>query len=126
MPKMRATPTVSRALAACLLCAACAAPPGDERPVPLTGTGRDEAGTDLRVVSTTGRDGSRILGITQGRTRACVGRYAEPTFAAPERSFPLSCGDGVEGRAVVRESRLGLGRTVRFTLSTGESGRARL
>ena len=118
-------PALSRALAACLLCAACAAPPA-ERPTPLTGTGRDEAGTDLHVVLTTGRDGSKILGITQGRTRACVGRYAEPTFAAPERSFPITCGDGVKGRAVVRESRLGLGRTVRFTLSTGETGRARL
>ena len=118
-------PGLSRVLAACLLCAACAAPPA-ERPTPLTGTGRDESGRGLRVVSTTGRDGSKILGITQGRTRACVGRYSEPTFATPERSFPITCDDGVEGRAVVREGRLGLGRTVRFTLSTGEIGRARL
>ena len=106
-----------RALLALSLVAACAqvAPP-----IPTAGTG-----PDVRAVETTGRTGLRVLGLTQGSIRACSGAYEPPTILSPVRTTDLSCTGGVTGTASVGPG-FGGGRTVRWQLETGESGRTPL
>jgi hypothetical protein len=79
----------------------------------------------MRAVETTGRTGQRVLGLTQGRLRACSGAYDPPTLASPWRTTDLACTGGVRGEATVGPDLLG-GRSVQWVLETGESGRTRL
>jgi hypothetical protein len=112
-----------RALPLLLVLAACAqaldTPPG------IGDSSLPEADEAVRAVETTGRTGLRVLGLTQGRTRACSGSYEPPTRASPVRTTELTCTEGVTGTATVGPDPLG-GRSVRWSLETGESGRARL
>ena len=103
-----------RPLLALFLVAACAQVAA---PIPSAGTGQQ-----VRAVETTGRTGLRVLGLTQGSVRACSGAYAPPTTFSPVRTTDLSCTGGVTGTATVGPSLSG-GRTVRWELETGESGR---
>ena len=80
---------------------------------------------EVRAVETTGRTGLRVLGLTQGTIRACSGSYEPPTRANPTRSTELACTGGVTGTATVGPDPGG-GRSVRWQLETGESGRATL
>ena len=106
-----------RAILAFSLVAACAqvAPP-----IPTVATGED-----VRAVESTGRTGLRVLGLTQGSIRACSGAYEPPTTLSPVRRTDLSCTGGVTGTATVGPDLSG-GRSVRWQLETGESGRTRL
>ena len=107
-----------RALLALSLLAGCAqmvTPPGARSP----------GVADMRAIETTGRTGLRVLGLTQGTVRACSGAYAPPTRAAPTRTTELACTGGVTGTATVGPDRAG-GRSVRWALETGESGRTSL
>ena len=109
--------------AACAVLAGCAAPAPPAGP--RVGEGSTRGGEEVRAVETTGRTGLRVLGLTQGRLRACSGSYPPPTLASPVRTTALACSGGVTGEATVRPDLFG-GRTVTFELSTGERGRARL
>jgi hypothetical protein len=66
-----------------------------------------------------------VLGLTQGRLRACSGAYEPPTLASPWRTTALACTGGIRGEATVGPDLLG-GRSVQWMLETGESGRTRL
>jgi hypothetical protein len=109
-------PRPVRALALLLLAAACARP-GPVPPDARTADSRDA----VRAVETTGRSGDRVLGLTQGRVRACSGSYAAPTARSPVRSTDLACTGGVTGSATVDRD-----GTVHWRLDTGESGTVRL
>ena len=108
-----------RTILALSLVAACAqiAPPPD--------TGLPGAGEDMRAVETTGRTGLRVLGLTQGTIRACSGAYEPPTRTTALRTTELTCTGGVRGTARVGPDPAG-GRSVRWALETGESGRTPL
>ncbi len=111
-----------RPLAPLLLVAACA-----QTPASFTGSATDESAraAPVEAVETTGRTGLRVLGLTQGRIRACSGSYEAPTLTSPFRTTELSCTGGVTGTARVGPDPLG-GRSVRWELESGESGRVRL
>ncbi len=111
-----------RPFAPLILVAACAqSPTSVSAPA---GDGRDRA-APVQAVETTGRTGLRVLGLTQGRIRACSGSYEAPTLISPFRETELSCTGGVTGTARVGPDALG-GRSVTWELETGESGRVRL
>ena len=109
-----------RALIALTLVAACAQQMPRDPDV-----GAIAGGGEVHAVETTGRTGLRVLGLTQGRVRACSGSYAPPTRAEPVRTAELACTGGVNGIATIGPDRAG-GRSVRWELETGESGRTRL
>jgi hypothetical protein len=109
-----------RALVALALLAACSQVPP---PTSAAHPGRGEV--EVRAVETTGRTGRIVLGLTQGSIRACSGSYEPYGPASPVRTTELACTGGITGTATVGPDPAG-GRSVRWALETGESGRSRL